>query len=190
MATKVEQFFERISKGKPADYINKQYRLLTMPKGTKMYLVVFNRVHTNLWVHEVEYQGFTPWINHTNWYEPKMSGPVDCAVQMYKVKFKYGKDIITINCDDMFRGTSKFGYEHITYGQGYESKLDLGVYGCVDTYFTDDPDRLRDFLKTGGEISTVNLPVSTATYIDMQIESLKKMKEDIQNSLKEIFEKE
>ena len=136
--------------------IVKEYetKFLDVPVGTKMYLVITNRMNTGLFIEEVVYEGYTPHFVQRDYYDPgKMSAPEYWTEPEYEVRFKSPseKTQISFACCE-YSWTGQRGYdtdEHLECGAGIKG-LKLSTYGLdgvFDAYFTTNKEKLADYLK-------------------------------------------
>ena len=123
--------------------------LVNTPIGTKMYLVIQNMVHSEMWVKEAVYQGFTKHYRNDTYYEYKVSSPAEIKTTLYHVKFTVDGKPITIICDSPSYWKGQRGYdtnEHLECGADFETKMQVNVTGCIDAYFTTDVDAFKNYI--------------------------------------------
>lgn len=134
---------------------NYKINLLENPVGTKMYLLLVNRLGTALYVDEVEYEGYDMKIVTRNYYDEKMWAPVYWDEPEFTLKFKTKKGNVI---------SSVFTYNEMSCGRnGYETDehvenctknvrgIKLPAYGfdaydIIDAYFTTNHDKFVDYL--------------------------------------------
>ena len=178
---------------KPID-LNKENipLLVNTPIGTKMYLVIQNRTHTEMWVKEAVYQGFTKHYRNDTYYEYKMSGPAEIKTTLYHVKFTVNGKPITIICDSPSYWKGQRGYdtnEHLECGADFKTKIEVNFTGCIDVYFTTDADTLKKYLETDNLLGIVvdNINEKVRQYKEM-IQELEKSLMNITGIPKKYFE--
>lgn len=71
--------------------------LTVTPIGTKMYLIIQNRVMTEIWMKEAIYQGYTKHYRTETWSDVHIA-PCTIKVTVYHVKFTVDNKPITIIC--------------------------------------------------------------------------------------------
>ena len=169
---------------KPID-LNKENipLLVNTPIGTKMYLVIQNRVHSEMWVKEAVYQGFTKHYRNDTYYEYKMSSPAEIKTTLYHVKFTVDGKPITIICDSPSYWKGQRGYdtnEHLECGADFKTKMEVNVTGCIDVYFTTDADTLKKYLEADNLLGIV------VDSINEKVRQYKEMIQELEKSLMDI----
>lgn len=169
---------------KPID-LNKENipLLVNTPVGTKMYLVIQNRVHSEMWVKEAAYQGFTKHYRNDTYYEYKMSSPAEIKTTLYHVKFTVDGKPITIICDSPSYWKGQRGYdtnEHLECGADFKTKMEVNVTGCIDVYFTTDADTLKKYLETDNLLGIV------VDSINEKVHQYREMLQELEKSLMNI----
>lgn len=157
--------------------------LVNTPIGTKMYLVIQNRVHSEMWVKEAVYQGFTKHYRNDTYYEYKMSSPAEINTTLYHVKFTVDGKPITIICDSPSYWKGQRGYdtnEHLECGADFKTKMEVNVTGCIDVYFTTDADTLKKYLETDNLLSIV------VDSINEKVHQYQEMLQELEKSLMNI----
>lgn len=157
--------------------------LVNTPVGTKMYLVIQNRVHSEMWIKEAVYQGFTKHYRDESYYEYKMSNPVTIKATLYHVKFTVDGKPITIICSSPSYWKGQRGYdtnEHLECGADFKTKMEVNVTGCIDVYFTTDADTLKKYLETDNLLSIV------VDSINEKVHQYQEMLQELEKSLMNI----
>lgn len=157
--------------------------LVNTPIGTKMYLVIQNRVHSEMWVKEAVYQGFTKHYRNDTYYEYKMSSPAEIKTTLYHVKFTVDGKPITIICDSPSYWKGQRGYDtnaHLECGADFKTKMEVNVTGCIDVYFTTDADTLKKYLETDNLLGIV------VDSINEKVRQYKEMIQELEKSLMNI----
>ena len=157
--------------------------LVNTPIGTKMYLVIQNRVHSEMWVKEAVYQGFTKHYRNDTYYEYKMSSPAEIKTTLYHVKFTVDGKPITIICDSPSYWKGQRGYdtnEHLECGADFKTKMEVNVTGCIDVYFTTDADALKKYLETDNLLGIV------VDSINENVRQYQEMLQELEKSLMNI----
>ena len=157
--------------------------LVNTPIGTKMYLVIQNRVHSEMWVKEAVYQGFTKHYRNDTYYEYKMSSPDEIKTTLYHVKFTVDGKSITIICDSPSYWKGQRGYdtnEHLECGADFKTKMEVNVTGCIDVYFTADADTLKKYLEADNLLGIV------VDSINEKVRQYKEMLQELEKSLMNI----
>ena len=132
--------------------------LVNTPHGTKMYLVIKNRVGSEMWVKEAVYEGFTKHYRKDSYYDYNMSSPAEIKTTLYHVKFTVDGKPITIICSAPSYWTGQRGYdtnEHFEYGADYKTKMEVNVTGCIDAYFTTDVEAFKKYIETDNVFGVV-----------------------------------
>lgn len=123
--------------------------LVNTPCGTKMYLVIKNRVGSEMWIKEAVYQGFTKHYRKDSYYDYPMASPAIVKTTLYHVKFTVDGKPITIVCASPSYWQGQRGYdtnEHLECGADFETKMQVNVTGCIDAYFTTDVDAFKNYI--------------------------------------------
>ena len=157
--------------------------LVNTPIGTKMYLVIQNRVHSEMWVKEAVYQGFTKHYRNDTYYEYKMSSPAEIKTTLYHVKFTVDGKPITIICDSPSYWKGQRGYdtnEHLECGADFKTKMEVNVTGCIDVYFTTDADTHKKYLETDNLLGIV------VDSINEKVGQYREMLQELEKSLMNI----
>lgn len=157
--------------------------LVNTPIGTKMYLVIQNRVHSEMWVKEAVYQGFTKHYRNDTYYEYEMSSPAEIKTTLYHVKFTVDGKPITIVCSSPSYWKGQRGYdtnEHLECGADFKTKMEVNVTGCIDVYFTTDADTLKKYLETDNLLSIV------VDSINEKVHQYQEMLQELEKSLMNI----
>lgn len=157
--------------------------LVNTPIGTKMYLVIQNRVHSEMWVKEAVYQGFTKHYQNDTYYEYEMSSPAEIKTTLYHVKFTVDGKPITIICDSPSYWKGQRGYdtnEHLECGADFKTKMEVNVTGCIDVYFTTDADTLKKYLETDNLLGIV------VDSINEKVRQYQEMIQELEKSLMNI----
>ena len=157
--------------------------LVNTPIGTKMYLVIQNRVHSEMWVKEAVYRGFTKHYRNDTYYEYEMSSPAEIKTTLYHVKFTVDGKPITIICDSPSYWKGQRGYdtnEHLECGADFKTKMEVNVTGCIDVYFTTDADTLKKYLETDNLLSIV------VDSINEKVHQYQEMLQELEKSLMNI----
>ena len=170
---------------KPID-LNKENipLLVNTPIGTKMYLVIQNRVHSEMWIKEVVYQGFTKHYQNESYYEYKMSGPAEIKTTLYHVKFTVDGKPITIICSSPSYWKGQRGYdtnEHLECGADFKTKMEVNVTGCIDVYFTTDADTFKNYMENDNIFGVV------MDSINDKIRQYQEMKHALEDSIMNIL---
>lgn len=158
--------------------------LTDTPVGTTMYLVIQNRVNTEIWVKEAVYQGFVKHYRQDSYMDcMKMSSPCSYTVTEYHVKFTVNGKPITVICDSPAYWKGQRGYdtnEHLECGANFKTKMKVHVSGCIDIYFTTCPKAFKNYMNTDSALNNIN------KNIDERIAVLQKMKDDLNNMVNKI----
>ena len=158
--------------------------LVNTPIGTKMYLVIQNRVHSEMWVKEAVYQGFTKHYRNDTYYEYKMSSPAEIKTTLYHVKFTVDGKPITIICASPSYWNGQRGYdtnEHLECGAGFKTKMKVNVSGCIDVYFTTDADAFKKYIESDNRFATV------IENINEKICQYQEMKHELEDSVMNVY---
>ena len=154
------------------------------PRGTKMYLVIKNRVGSEMWVKEAEYEGFTKHYRKDSYYEYNMAYSATITTTLYHVKFTVDGNSITIICSAPSYWAGQRGYdtnEHCEYGADYKTKMKVNVTGCIDVYFTTDVSTFKKYIETDNVLSVV------MDSINDNIRQYQEMKHELENSVMNIL---
>ena len=125
--------------------------LVNTPCGTKMYLVIKNRVGSEMWIKEAVYEGFTKHYRNESYFEYNMSAPAKIKTTLYHVKFTVDGNPITIICSSPSYWTGRRGYdtnEHLECGADFKTKMKVNVTGCIDAYFTTDVGVFKKYIES------------------------------------------
>ena len=157
--------------------------LVNTPCGTKMYLVIKNRVGNEMWIKEAVYQGFTKHYRKDSYYDYNMASPDIVKTTLYHVKFTVDGKPITIVCASPSYWKGQRGYdtnEHFEYGADYKTKMEVNVTGCIDVYFTTDTDTLKKYLETDNLLGIV------VDSINEKVRQYQEMLQELEKSLMNI----
>ena len=158
--------------------------LVNTPCGTKMYLVIKNRVGNEMWIKEAVYQGFTKHYRKDSYYDYKMAYPDTTTTTLYYVKFTVDGKPITIVCASPSYWKGQRGYdtnEHFEYGADFKTKMEVNVSGCIDVYFTTDIDAFKKYIETDNVIGVF------IDNINDKISQYQKMKHELEDSVMNIL---
>lgn len=163
--------------------MNETIQFLTdTPVGTKMYLVIQNRVLTEVWIKEAIYQGFTKHYHNETWSDVHVA-PTVIKVTDYHVKFTVDGKPITVVCNSPAYWHGQRGYdtdEHLECGANYKTKMHVNVSGCIDVYFTTNQSKLNDYCNNDSAFANI------LKNLDDQINMYQKMKDDLTNTLAKV----
>lgn len=166
--------------------MNENISFLTdTPIGTKMYLIIQNRVMTEIWMKEAIYQGYIKHYHTETWSDVHVA-PTVIKVTDYHVKFTVDNKPITIICSSPSYWYGQRGYntnEHLECGAYFKTKLKVGVSGCTDAYFTSDVNVFKNYLDTNSTL------VNIRKNLDEQINRYTKMKENLDKMVNKIIGK-
>lgn len=157
--------------------------LTDTPIGTKMYLIVQNRILTEAWIKEAVYQGFTKHYHNETWSDVHVA-PTVIKVTDYHVKLTVNGKPITVVCNSPSYWHGQRGYdtnEHLECGADIRTKMKVNVSGCIDAYFTSDVELFKKYLDT--DSAFVNMKKN----IDEQIKKLQEMRDDIDKTVAKII---
>lgn len=154
--------------------------LVNTPCGTKMYLVIKNRVGSEIWIKEAVYQGFTKHYRKDSYYDYPMESPTIVKTTLYHVNFTVDGKPITIVCASPSYWQGQRGYdtnEHLECGADFETKMQVNVAGCIDAYFTTDIDAFKKYIETDNVIRVF------MDNINDKIRQYQEMKRDLEDSV-------
>ena len=157
--------------------------LTDTPIGTKMYLIVQNRIMTEIWMKEAIYQGYTKHYRTETWSDVHIA-PCTIKVTVYHVKFTVDNKPITIVCSAPSYWTGQRGYdtnEHLECGIEFKTKMKIGVTGCLDAYFTSDINAFKNYLDENSALDNIR------KNLDEQINRYTKMKDDLNKTVNKII---
>ena len=158
--------------------------LVNTPCGTKMYLVIKNRVGSEMWIKEAVYEGFTKHYRKDSYYDYNMAYPATITTTLYHVKFTVDGNLITIICSAPSYWTGQRGYdtnEHFECGADYKTKMKVNVNGCIDAYFTTDVSAFKKYIETDNILDVV------MDSINDKIRQYQEMKHELENSVMNIL---
>lgn len=158
--------------------------LVNTPRGTKMYLVIKNRVGSEMWIKEAVYQGVVKHYRKDSYYDYKMTSPDTITTTLYYVKFTVDGNPITIICSAPSYWIGQRGYdtnEHCEYGADFKTKMEVNVSGCIDVYFTTDVDAFKKYIETDNILGVV------MDNINDKIRQYQEMKRDLEDSVMNIL---
>ena len=158
--------------------------LVNTPHGTKMYLVIHNRVCSEMWIKEAIYEGFTKHYREDSYYDFNMEYPDTVKTTLYHVKFTVDGKPITIICASPSYWNGQRGYdtnEHLECGAGFKTKMKVNVSGCIDVYFTTDADAFKKYIESDNRLATV------IDNIDEKIRQYQEMKHELEDSIMNIY---
>ena len=158
--------------------------LVNTPRGTKMYLVIKNRISTEIWIKEAVYEGFTKHYRKDSYYDYKMISPDTTTTTLYHVKFTVDGNPITIICASPSYWNGQRGYntnEHLECGADFKTKMAVDVSGCIDVYFTTDVDAFKKYIETDNVIKDV------MNNINDKIRQYQEMKHELEDSIMNIL---
>lgn len=154
--------------------------LVNTPCGTKMYLVIKNRVGNEMWIKEAVYQGFTKHYRKDSYYDYPMASPAIVKTTLYHVKFTVDDKPITIVCASPSYWKGQRGYdtnEHLECGGDFETKMQVNVSGCIDAYFTTGIDAFKKYIETDNVIGVFMDSVND------KIHQYQEMKHELEDSI-------
>ena len=157
--------------------------LVNTPRGTKMHLVIHNRVCSEMWIKEAVYEGFTKHYREDSYYDYNMEYPDTVKTTLYHVKFTVDGKPITIICSSPSYWKGQRGYdtnEHLECGADFKTKMEVNVTGCIDVYFTTDADTLKKYLETDNLLGIV------VDSINEKVRQYKEMIQELEKSLMNI----
>ena len=157
--------------------------LVNTPCGTKMYLVIKNRVCSEIWIKEAVYEGFTKHYRKDSYYDYKMISPDTTTTTLYHVKFTVDGNPITIICASPSYWNGQRGYntnEHLECGADFKTKMEVNVSGCIDVYFTTDADKFKKYIETDNILGVV------MDNINDKIRQYQEMKRELEDSIMNI----
>ena len=157
--------------------------LVNTPCGTKMYLVIKNRISTEIWIKEAVYEGFTKHYRKDSYYDYKMTSPDTTTTTLYHVKFTVDGNPITIICASPYYWNGQRGYntnEHLECGADFKTKMEVNVSGCIDVYFTTDVDAFKKYIETNNILGVV------MDNINDKIHQYQEMKRELEDSIMNI----
>ena len=158
--------------------------LFNTPCGTKMYLVIKNRVGSEMWIKEAVYQGFTKRYRKDSYYDYKMASPDIVKTTLYHVKFTVDGKPITIVCASPSYWKGQRGYDtnaHLECGADYITKMQVNVSGCIDVYFTTDVDAFKNYIVSD------NILGIFMDNINDKIRQYQEMKHELEDSIMNIL---
>ena len=158
--------------------------LVNTPCGTKMYLVIKNRVGSEMWIKEAVYQGFTKRYRKDSYYDYPMSSPAEIKTTLYHVKFTVDGKPITIGCASPSYWKGQRGYDtnaHLECGADYITKMQVNVSGCIDVYFTTDVDAFKNYIVSD------NILGIFMDNINDKIRQYQEMKHELEDSIMNIL---
>ena len=157
--------------------------LVNTPCGTKMYLLIKNRVCSEIWIKEAVYEGFTKHYRKDSYYDYKMASPDTTTTTLYHVKFTVDDKSITIICASPSYWNGQRGYntnEHLECGADFKTKMEVNVSGCIDVYFTTDVDAFKKYIETDNILGVV------MDSINDKIHQYQEMKRELEDSIMNI----
>ena len=158
--------------------------LVNTPRATKMYLVIKNRVGSEIWIKEAVYEGFAKHYRKDSYYDYKMASPDTITTTLYHVKFTVDSKPITIICASPSYWNGQRGYntnEHLECGADFKTKMEVNVSGCIDVYFTTDVDTFKKYIETDNILGVV------MDSINDKIHQYQEMKHDLEDSVMNIL---
>ena len=158
--------------------------LVNTPYGTKMYLVIKNRVGDEMWIKEAVYQGFTKHYRKDSYYDYPMASPAIVKTTLYHVKFTVDGKPITIICASPSYWKGQRGYgtnEHLECGGDFETKMQVNVTGCIDVYFTTDIYAFKKYIENDNIIGVC------MDSINNKIRQYQEMKHELEDSIMNIL---
>ena len=158
--------------------------LVNTPRGTKMYLVIKNRVDNEMWIKEAVYKGFTKHYRKDSYYDYKMAYPDTTTTTLYHVKFTVDGKPITVVCTSPSYWNGRHGYdtnEHLECGADFKTKMQVNVTGCIDIYFTTDVEAFKKYIETDNLLGVV------MDNINDKIRQYQEMKHELENSIMNIL---